>query len=282
MRMQRNTTLLQALTNFHGAPGGNRTPINPLGRDCTIQLCYRGKTPTGDNESSGNIAIWQPFSVTMLHMAFAGTHIRLALDFAEQLKVRDIDAFLSGTIYPDSRYHTGVDRSVTHNEEFIRPDFFRASDFKKGWAMHLVCDRVQREVFDTLGIFPDERISGASRAWVSLTIRKLLQDVNDVTLVSPQMYASLFDYVEAPNGENPEAIIRYNKAIQEGYAVIPPPIDNYVRTWGIIGLDPVLIKQLKKKYDEDANDADLNDRLGKSYEAMCERTRQILIQEHII
>lgn len=48
-------------------------------------------------------------------MSLGATHIRFALDLRDRYQVQDIEKYLSGTIYSDSRYVTKIDRNLTHN-----------------------------------------------------------------------------------------------------------------------------------------------------------------------
>lgn len=41
-------------------------------------------------------------------MALEATHLRFALDLLPKLEVKDINDYLAGSIYPDSRYTTGI------------------------------------------------------------------------------------------------------------------------------------------------------------------------------
>jgi hypothetical protein len=47
-------------------------------------------------------------------MALEATHIRFALDLKDTYGVNDVHAFVSGAVYPDSRYVMGIDRIATH------------------------------------------------------------------------------------------------------------------------------------------------------------------------
>lgn len=41
-------------------------------------------------------------------MALEGTHIRFALDVGDKYNIKDLGKYISGTLYPDSRYITGI------------------------------------------------------------------------------------------------------------------------------------------------------------------------------
>ena len=51
-------------------------------------------------------------------MALEATHMRFALDLKNKYQVRNIKKYIVGTIYPDSRYLSGIDRTLTHSENF--------------------------------------------------------------------------------------------------------------------------------------------------------------------
>jgi hypothetical protein len=72
-------------------------------------------------------------------MAFAVTHIRYAVDTSRDQNIKDWDAYISGALYPDSRYVTGVDRRLTHRLENMPPRK-KWDDFHRGWAAHIICD----------------------------------------------------------------------------------------------------------------------------------------------
>ena len=52
-------------------------------------------------------------------MSLQITHIRFALDLHKELNITSLDQYISGTIYPDSRYMTGIDRSLTHSDTLL-------------------------------------------------------------------------------------------------------------------------------------------------------------------
>ena len=56
-------------------------------------------------------------------MALAATHIRLAIDMAGRYPIKRFSEFISGTIYPDSRWLTGIDRDLTHGPALFAKGF---------------------------------------------------------------------------------------------------------------------------------------------------------------
>ena len=147
-------------------------------------------------------------------MALEATHIRFALDVLERHQVSTLREYLSGTIYPDSRYVTGIDRTLTHNEDIL-DEHFSQSDFTKGWQVHCICDDVQRATHQQL--FPDFHIYEGQKKFIYLTALKLFQDISDAREVNVLKYLSLLDYAYNPNGEDIKKINQYNQIIQETY-----------------------------------------------------------------
>lgn len=147
-------------------------------------------------------------------MALQGTHIRFAVDVQDLLAISDFDAYISGTIYPDSRYFTHIDRSLTHPKDLIA-DFLRADDFRKGWAVHMICDRVQREI--TLEHHPEIFEKHDEGAYICLTACKILQDIRDTHKFDISQFADAIKLVEVPNDESHEKLENFYSRIRTIY-----------------------------------------------------------------
>ncbi len=78
-------------------------------------------------------------------MSLIATHIRFAINLKDIYHVQDIEKYIAGTVYPNSRYVTKIDRKLTHNNNILRPTFTK-DDFKKGWQVHQICDIVQNKI----------------------------------------------------------------------------------------------------------------------------------------
>ena len=68
-------------------------------------------------------------------MALQATHIKFALDLQAKYNVKNLEKYISGANYPDSRFLTGVGREKTHDLDSLE---LLDSDFKKGWHNHLI------------------------------------------------------------------------------------------------------------------------------------------------
>lgn len=109
-------------------------------------------------------------------MALEGTHMRFALDIRDKLGVGDIDAYVSGSVYPDSRYITGIDRFATHPLDYRTDPMFQKTDFNKGWFAHLLCDDIQQSVVYT--VLPHITEGDKNETWIQRTAIKILQDIS--------------------------------------------------------------------------------------------------------
>jgi hypothetical protein len=109
-------------------------------------------------------------------MALPATHIRFAAAIADRFGMSDSNAYYSGTLYPDSRWVSGVARNKTHDQRFLSPDF-PSDDFTRGWHVHCVCDRIQAEIHDE--ILGDLSMMTVNARWVRLSAAKVVQDIAD-------------------------------------------------------------------------------------------------------
>lgn len=169
-------------------------------------------------------------------MALPATHVRFALLAARGLPIRVRRHFLSGTLYPDSRWLSGLPRERTHPEAPVTATG-HASDFRLGWQAHLECDRIQAQLCRRQ--LPELERMPADASWRTLAAVKMLQDAEDVRHID--MAASLpgLMAVETPNGEDKRAIEAYFDAVREAYADgTPPGRAAYRRLWLRVGLDP--------------------------------------------
>ncbi|MBI2989575.1 MAG: hypothetical protein HYY51_00080 [Candidatus Magasanikbacteria bacterium] len=149
-------------------------------------------------------------------MALEGTHIKFALDTKDYYKPGDIAGYLSGSIYPDSRYVTGIGRELTHFAELKNIDERETDDFKKGWACHFVCDHIMRSVMEDL--FQDLlKKDGSNKDWIIRTALKILVDIDVMKQFSVDVYLDLFQVRPRPHGENPVLLSRYYMVIRKAY-----------------------------------------------------------------
>ncbi|BBO85278.1 hypothetical protein DSCO28_58440 [Desulfosarcina ovata subsp. sediminis] len=176
-------------------------------------------------------------------MALSATHLRFAAVLLRWLPVTDRPAYFSGTLYPDSRWVSGLAREKTHADRFLNPDF-AVDDFSLGWHVHCVCDRIQGQIHqDLLG---DLSMLTDSERWVRLSAAKVIQDGFDAAKGDlAQQLALLVDGL-APNGEPPGSVADYFGFVRRAYrgCTARTPAD-YARLWADVGLDPTMITRIE-------------------------------------
>lgn len=210
-------------------------------------------------------------------MPLEATHIKCALDLKDVIGVSDVARYIVGTIYPDSRYISGVDRKLTHDKSMIELPF-PDDDFKKGWAMHILCDRVGEEVRHALlpelfeGIV--ERGQG-SEHWIIGTAIKIIEDIHIASTFDIQTYVEMFDYVENPNGESLEKIKEYNDIVRRMYfgkEVIQ--LKDAVELWTLFGVGDEYVDRITQKTNLFLKDTALVARIYSLYDEMVKVARQ--------
>jgi hypothetical protein len=199
-------------------------------------------------------------------MALPATHLRFAAAVAEELDVTDRKAFFSGTLYPDSRWVTGVDRGLTHDRRFLDPGF-PTDDFTLGWHVHCVCDHIQGRIHARLLRPLPERDSDAR--WVLMAAAKLVQDMHDAARGDLGDHLTLLGDCRAPNDESSSDIGTYFGFVRRAYhRLTTPRWDDYAGLWDDVGLDPALISKVDEKTRWILADTVLVSKLQGSFDEM--------------
>lgn len=207
-------------------------------------------------------------------MALPGTHLRLALDLAGHCPIGDVGRYLAGTIYPDSRWLTGVAREDTHGHGCLAPGF-GVSDFTRGWQIHCQCDRIQSQIHEAL-LDNLAALDDAGR-WIRLSAAKMIQDMSDAMHFDPGAVLPGLAHTEAPNGEDLRAVAAFNDTIRSIYAHAPRmSLEIYARLWSGIGLEPERIGLMMNEARSLVADPGMVDRIQSSYGDLLERCRSAL------
>ena len=203
-------------------------------------------------------------------MALEGTHIRFALDLKNKFQVKDLYKYIAGTVYPDSRYVTKIDRNITHDKNLLINNFYQNNDFKKGWFVHLVCDQVQSTILKQT--FPDivKNDKMSSREWVLKTSLKIIQDIYDVKQFPIKDYLKYLKYAETLNGENIKKLKIYNKIFIDMYQKDKLEIQDSIDMWDKFGIDKKLITQLTKITNQMNSDKKIIDKIPLLYPKMLD------------
>lgn len=203
-------------------------------------------------------------------MALPATHLRFAGAVAGRYRISDPGAYFSGTLYPDSRWVTGLDREQTHSDGFLRPDFVR-DDFTLGWQVHLICDRVQADLHRS--IMGDRSALSPAARWILFTAAKVVQDMRDAALGRLAERLPLIIRAAAPNGEDPDGVGRYLACVRHAYrSHTTPDRSDYVRLWQAVGLDRRQIDRITVQVDRILDDPDLTDRIQGTFDRMVVRS----------
>ncbi|HAV11745.1 MAG TPA: hypothetical protein DCX32_04385 [Candidatus Moranbacteria bacterium] len=169
-------------------------------------------------------------------MALEGTHIKFALAVKDKLGIKDMRQYLSGTIYPDSRYIAKTARNLTHAKEFLEKGF-AADDFKKGWQVHLFCDEIQKDLAAKLINPLGKEISQYDDLWISLTAVKILQEMRDLEGFQIRKYLKYLKAGDLPNGEDISDMERYYGFVRKFYdREEAPALDDYEKLWDFFGI----------------------------------------------
>lgn len=203
-------------------------------------------------------------------MALLGTHIRFALDIKDDFDVQNLDKYISGTVYPDSRYITKIDRNITHNKDLIDKNFYQKDDFRKGWITHLIYDLIQfnvfKEIFPELFVnFKNEKGKVSLENWVLRTGLKILQDMNDIKKFPIKNYLKSLEYTETPNGEKTELIKEYNQMFVDIYQKEKIVIEDLVDMWIKFGIEKEITDKIRNKTIELSLDKNILEKISLIY-----------------
>ncbi len=204
-------------------------------------------------------------------MALLAGHIRFALDVKDKYGVTELHKYISGAVYPDSRYVTGTERSLTHPDN-IDLTFFSKDDFRKGWLTHVICDELQLQIITKM--FPEEILEHGyggqgSDFWINLTAIKIIQDLDDLTKFEIKKYIDYLDYVESPgpNGEDVTVITKYNEIFTNMYHE-PERVDvnSAIDMWIALGLSKDLAEKVRWKTEQYAKNPSIVQRAHGVYD----------------
>jgi hypothetical protein len=153
-------------------------------------------------------------------MALYGSHLRFAEDVKNDFHIKDENKYFSGTVYPDSRYYTKIERNLAHDKRYLERSFYIHDDFRKGWAVHLLYDDLQFSMIDKLfpELFDSTGIKYGNNNWITRTVLKILQDMDDVKNCDIGTLVKHLKYIETPNREEAKLIEKYNQRIIEVYS----------------------------------------------------------------
>jgi len=198
-------------------------------------------------------------------MSLQATHIRFALAVKEGLGVLDLEKYVAGAIYPDTRYLTGVNRALTHDFGYFTGGK-KLTDFDKGWLAHIVGDKVFYEVIDDK--FSELVLSeGYKERWPIINAIKIIQDIADFSSFDIQGVLVYLDYYEIHFHEDERKVLEYNGIIREMYEGREKvTVENALWMWGKLRMTSDELALLKKKLIELYEDEKLIADIGGNFE----------------
>lgn len=182
-------------------------------------------------------------------MSLEATHLRFSLEIKDDLGILDLEKYVAGVIYPDSRYVTGIRRSLTHDLDYFvgRKNL---SDFQKGWLSHIIGDKIFKEVMeDKFGdmILFDE----VGERWPVITAIKIIQDLEDFFSFDIQSIIDYLDYYEIHFREDERKVIAYSDIIKNMYkGSMKLTVEDCLLMWEKLGMNREEIALLRKKIIE--------------------------------
>ncbi len=206
-------------------------------------------------------------------MALIMTHIRFAMDLADRFPIKEMAHYISGTVYPDSRWVSRIDRELTHHEQFKALDF-PFNDFTKGWQVHCICDHVQNDIFEDC--FPEVNSLTPEERWVQLSVAKIIQDMADLQQFNLEEQLAHLDYVINPNKEDIHRVKTFYNVIRETYHNRSvPTIQDYKQFWLDVGLSEILVEKIVQGLELRLRNPESVRLIEATYEKMCRQADQI-------
>lgn len=207
-------------------------------------------------------------------MAMEATHVLFARDLAPDLEIGDKPAFFAGSIYPDSRYLTRVPRKNTHGTGTPQDPFASGlSDFQKGWATHLLYDRLGGNRLRKL-MAKDHDTS--RKAVIAVTAMKILEDQQSYDRLGSEA-ARLFQTMavgERPIGED-ETLIRTYYEINADLYRERPALNDYKDFLHQLIPSPEYVEEIIREAQEFLQNDQLREAILSVYDETLEKSRYL-------
>jgi hypothetical protein len=208
-------------------------------------------------------------------MALEATHIRFALSLMNDYGISNEKEYILGTSYPDSRYATGISREFTHGAHVLRKDF-AINDFKKGWQVHEICDRIQHEAFKKfIPLLDQYEKEWPDEKWIDFTALKIIQDISDRQQYDVKSYMNYLKNAENPNQEDIEKVRAFNKYLIDLYAK-EISTENYCEILIACGVKEALARETTSKVSILLQDKVLIKQVDKVFPYMVAHYKDIL------
>ena len=187
-------------------------------------------------------------------MALPGTHFRFALAVRDHYAIKDEVRYLAGTLYPDSRWLTGLARESTHHDDYLDRSF-ADTDFNTGWHVHVRCDHIQTACFRDA--YPHVANRGGMDGWIGVSALKVAQDMQDSRQVDMAYCLDCLAHAETPYGEDIAGVRAYYRLVRRAYgAGAPPSQDAYHMLWARVGVPTKTVAAIMAQANQLASSAE--------------------------
>jgi len=204
-------------------------------------------------------------------MAMELTHVRFARDLKERLSIENESAYYTGTIYPDSRYMTRIDRNLTHAGSSPQDPFAGGlSDFEKGWTTHLFYDHHAHPLYVQFSPWPEEKAQPGNQVWQFISAAKVVEDMQSYQAMNGDVDMMLnIDFSERPNSEDPTVMSAYAQ-IQRILYQQQPTIEHYLEFWLALSPNKQVIDGVMGYVQEMLHNDDHQERIRHIYDHVLE------------
>ncbi|HAU66333.1 MAG: hypothetical protein UT30_C0001G0009 [Candidatus Uhrbacteria bacterium GW2011_GWF2_39_13] len=178
-------------------------------------------------------------------MAMELTHIRFAHDLKQVLHVQNESFYYAGAVYPDSRYITNIDRSLTHGGKSPNDPFTPGlSDFEKGWATHLFYDRKAHPQYVPLSPWSMEEAQQGNHVWQFMSAVKIVEDLQSYDVMNGKIGMILnISFPIYPSNEDPQTMQKYSD-IQKTLYHVKPTLEDYRIFWNNLSRESGVIDSI--------------------------------------
>lgn len=211
-------------------------------------------------------------------MALVATHIKFAVDLKDELQVKDIKRYIVGTVYPDSRYVTGIDRELTHPRDFLSWRWRELDDFKKGWLVHLIVDEVQWQFTkaELPQVLAGEVIQG-NDFWIRYSALKILHDLEILKQFDVTQYLPYLKLIENPNKEDLSKLQQHNEMFISMYTnQSAVDLGLSLEMWRKLGVETSLVNKMGEWVKQYLNDEEMMAVVAESYNKMLNMAQNII------
>lgn len=212
-------------------------------------------------------------------MSFQASHLHFAQKVQNIIKPQDLTRYFSGTLYPDSRYITKVDREKTHTGVRIEPQKILdlSDDFDRGWQAHLWYDKLGMHYLNkiTLNRAWQMQDSDDIAVWTQLSGAKLVEDLfwwqnTDWTQILP-----FLKFIANPYNEEEEILQNWYQHFIDFYQK-QPNLNSYRQQAEFMGIEPERIELILQKAQILYNDRPKREQIEKVMDQVIEEFKNLI------